>query len=175
MGRAPSQEVAILLPLQFHKYFGRRMCAGYKTEGEDTITVCWDLKVRWGTYSSQQPVSVWAHKGNNRGSTGHFGRQRQGPRPPEPRSGTTSWRNWSPSARRPVRMSQTRVRKTNTPRPRGGTLHGLMDKPTFCVCLKINPADILIVLLVRCFQREKPLGSFLILKRTFYNGWVHYI
>lgn len=35
------------------------------------------------------------------------------------------------------------------------------------LCVKINLADILLVLLVRCFQREKPLGTFLILRETF--------
>lgn len=43
----------------------------------------------------------------------------------------------------------------------------LWKKSTFYVSLKINLADILLVLLVRCFQREKPLGTFLILREPF--------
>lgn len=91
MGKAPSQGVPMLLPLQFNKYFGHRMlCTGYKEErDQDTVTVCWGLTVRWETYSSKLPISIWSHKLN-------WGERRvlwECSRPPEWRSGMTSWRN----------------------------------------------------------------------------------
>ena len=60
-----------------------------KRRDQDTVTACWGLTVRWETYSSKLPISIWSHKLN-------WGERRvlwECSRPPEWRSGMTSWRN----------------------------------------------------------------------------------